>query len=58
MRTLIVKFVIRLLVVFSLAVLSACSGTWEGVKKDSSEAGKAIGEAAESAGKAIKEATE
>ena len=58
MRALIVKFVIRLLVIFSLLVLSACGSTWEGVKKDSSEAGKAIGEAAESAGKAIKEAAE
>jgi predicted small secreted protein len=57
MRALTVKFVIRLLVVFSLVVLSACN-TWEGFKQDSSKAGKAIGEAAESAGKSIKEATE
>ena len=51
------KFVIRLLVVFSLVVLTGCN-TWEGFKKDSSKAGKAIGEAAESAGKSIKEAAE
>jgi predicted small secreted protein len=58
MRALTVKFVIRLLAVFSLVVLSACSNTWEGIKKDSSEAGKAIGEATESTGKAIQEAAE
>jgi len=57
-RALTVKFIIRLLVVFSVLVLSACSNTWEGIKKDSSEAGKAIGEATEDAGKTIKEAAE
>jgi len=58
MRALTVKFVIRLVAVFSLVVLSACANTWEGIKKDSSEAGKAIGEAAENTGKAIQEAAE
>jgi predicted small secreted protein len=58
MRALTVKFVTRLLVVLGVVVLSACGNTWEGIKKDSSEAGKAIGEATESAGKTIKEAAE
>jgi len=52
------KFVTVFLLVSCIAVLSACGNTWQGIKKDSSEAGKSIGEAAESAGKAIKEATE
>ncbi len=47
-----------LVVLVSLFVLSACSNTWEGIKKDSSEAGKAIGEVTEEAGKTIKEAAE
>jgi len=58
MRIVTVKFVIRLLVVSGVLVLSACSNTWEGIKKDSSEAGKVIGEATQDAGKAIKEAAE
>jgi len=53
-----VKIVIRWVVVFSIFLLSACENTWQGVKKDSSEAGQAIGEATEKVGKTIKEAAE
>ncbi len=51
------NFFIRLVIVFNLLTLGACS-TWEGFKEDSKKAGKAIGEAAENTGKAIKDAAE
>ncbi len=53
-----VKFVIQIFLVLTVLVLSACGHTWEGIKKDSREAGVAIGEVTEDAGKAIKEAAE
>jgi len=43
---------------FLLFTLVACSNTWEGIKKDSKEIGKSIGEATKNAGNAIKGASE
>ncbi len=52
------KSFIRLSLVCSVLILSACSNTWEGVKQDSREAGAVIGEATKNAGKAIQQAVE
>ena len=45
------------ILVLPLFILVSCN-TWEGVKEDTKQAGRAIGEATESAGGALKEVSQ